>query len=64
MYLGGKFKGIFKINSTYTTCTNEVLIYSLQTKKWENVNCPREDLNPRYNHASCIMGKFILIHGG
>ena len=41
-----------------------MLIYSLSTKKWENITCPIEDLTPRYNHASCVIGRFIIIHGG
>lgn len=46
------------------TPTNELLVYNLQTNYFETPKAFENTIKPRFYHASCTLGRFLILSGG
>lgn len=51
-------------NIKFKDCLMEIYFYNLETNTWKFINCGGGPLQPRKNHASAILGRNLIIHGG
>jgi len=53
-----------RLDFKVVTPTNELLIFNLQNKLFETVKPFENPIKPRFYHASCVVGRFLVISGG
>jgi N-acetylneuraminic acid mutarotase len=60
--MGGarKFNTLTKIRE----CLNDIYKYNIDSNEWKELICGGSPIEPRRNHAGCIVGKHLFIHGG
>lgn len=49
---------------TSSECLNDVYQLSLDTNEWKRLRCSGESVEPRRDHAGCLVGRDLVIHGG
>ena len=45
-------------------CLNDLRMINLETMEWKIARSTGEYVYPRRNHAACVVGKHMIVHGG
>lgn len=56
--------GVFDRKMKNRLVLNETWVLNLDTKEWKSVRTIGDYVEPRRNHASCIIGGNLIIYGG
>ncbi|KAL4466060.1 hypothetical protein ABPG74_004297 [Tetrahymena malaccensis] len=63
IFFGGEYRQT-QNQIKFRDCLLDVYSYNLETRTWKYITCTGGPLQPRRNHASCIIGRNLLVHGG